>query len=210
MSQDTCSTLVLETRLLLNEASKNNFIKLRWVKAHVGHIGNELADNLAKAGALEDKPAENDSPLVPGVIIKHEIRGGINQLWTQEWQARKDCHQTKLWFSGPNKNLSEKIIRLPRNQISILIQLITGHNYLNYHQSKVDPLTDPICRSCLEDDESSEHIIARCPAFCRARNLILGNNFLRLDSLVWTPSMLLRFLTETSMESVLDPFLRED
>ena len=32
-------------------ATKN--VKLKYIKAHIGHVGNELADMLAKSGILE-------------------------------------------------------------------------------------------------------------------------------------------------------------
>ena len=34
----------------LNKLGKKMSVTLKWVKAHVGHIRNEVADELAKAG----------------------------------------------------------------------------------------------------------------------------------------------------------------
>ena len=51
-SHQTTSKLISEARDILNTASTGARIEIRWIKAHVGHYGNELADQLAKDGAL--------------------------------------------------------------------------------------------------------------------------------------------------------------
>ena len=43
---------------------------------------------------------------------------------------------------------------------------------------------DPICNKCGEDEETSEHFIAKCPAFARQRKQFLGNYFLKTEELV--------------------------
>ena len=45
------SSLVLECIQSLNKLGKKNKLVLQWIKAHVGHLGNEEADILAKSGA---------------------------------------------------------------------------------------------------------------------------------------------------------------
>ena len=36
----------------LTELADENTVKLKWIKAHTGHWGNEKADELAKAGTV--------------------------------------------------------------------------------------------------------------------------------------------------------------
>merc|ERR1712083_942164 len=56
----------------LNALGKNNSVHLRWVKAHVGIHGNEVADFLAKRGSsLGDGPT--DELLTPKVKQTNEI-----------------------------------------------------------------------------------------------------------------------------------------
>ena len=56
-------------------------------------------------------------------------------------------------------------MHLGRNDLGLCIRHLTGHSFLRYHRSKVNPSIDPMCRSCLEAKEESSHIILECPAF---------------------------------------------
>ena len=57
----------------LNDLGKKNRINLRWVKAHVGIHGNEVADFLSKKGSsLGDGPA--DELLTPHIKQKCGIK----------------------------------------------------------------------------------------------------------------------------------------
>ena len=72
------SKQVLNKITNLNEISSSNSVCLKWVKAHVGHPGNETADKLAKNGAdlLEDPIVVegNKIPVVTGGFIRSSIR----------------------------------------------------------------------------------------------------------------------------------------
>ncbi|XP_023220173.1 uncharacterized protein LOC111622086 [Centruroides sculpturatus] len=53
--------MALEIKNLINKHELN--IKIRWVKAHVGIMGNEKADALAKEATLQSEIAYNKIPL---------------------------------------------------------------------------------------------------------------------------------------------------
>ena len=62
-------------------------------------------------------------------------------------------------------NLPSNLLKLDRNNLSRLVQFLTGHNKLKRHKNIQDGITDPhSCRLCLEDEESLFHVIAECPA----------------------------------------------
>ena len=167
------SKLVEEAVMVLNSTSRKNPISIHWVKAHVGHKGNEEADDLAKQGCL----LSHELPSVPGIAItslKHQIRHCFFEMWSRRWEIHPACRQTKLWMPKPNKNTSFQMLQANRKEISLMVQIITGHNFLRRHSALMDPSISPECRLCMEEEETSFHVIAECPALVQARLLIFG------------------------------------
>ena len=127
------------------------------------------------------------------------------EAWNRIWHARGDCRQTKQWLPSINKLFSKEIILKNRKIYSMFVQLITGHNFLNRHESLVHPDKDPLCRLCLEEEETSFHVIAECPALCRQRWQVFGLPVSQTIPLKWTLNEVSSFLREASIADLLDP-----
>jgi hypothetical protein len=56
--------------------------------------------------------------------------------------------------------------------------ILTGHCHLKGHLFKLGLTDDPICERCLEDDESSKHILCDCEAIAYSRFRHLGQFFM--------------------------------
>ena len=140
-------------------------IELRWIKAHVGHHGNELADEAAKNGALQAVRSGNIRPTK--AFFKREIRERQLQDWNQKWISDPECRQTKLFYPEINRKESYKALKMNRKNISVYVRYVTGHNFLNRHNNLVDPSRYPtkLCRFCGEEEETSEHILTLCQRF---------------------------------------------
>jgi ribonuclease HI/retron-type reverse transcriptase len=201
-SSRVTSKFTKEAIIALNDASISNEVYLRWIKAHVGIPGNEEADKLAKIGS-KGTHLDEDLPLVSHKLVKGLLKARFYEQWNIRWQNSDDCRQTKQWFPSINPNLSHHVVMLDRKHFSLFVQLITGHNFMNRHQALVDKTTDPLCRLCLEDEETSFHIIAECPALAATRRELLGTPFLT-NPLVWSVSQVAGFLREASIGSLLD------
>ena len=153
----------------LNKTSRDKHVCIRWIQGHKGHHGNELADRLAKAAS--DLLVEGPGPFLP--LPKSEIKSLARQLTMEKWKAKwlnsDHCRQSKIFFPEPNPKLSRELLRLSRKDLGLCIRHLTGHSFLKYHRSKVDPAVDPQCRLCQEANEESAHIILECPAFQEER-----------------------------------------
>jgi hypothetical protein len=75
---------------------------------------------------------------------------------------------------GRNKDL----LRLNGDQLRWVVGILTGHCHLKGHLFKLGVTADPICERCLEDDESSIHILCDCEAVAYTRFRHLGQCFM--------------------------------
>lgn len=197
------SKMVWECAEALRGASAINKITLRWVKAHVGQTGNERADCLAKEGAmgypnsihLEGLPVSNSER-------RRECKELLLSKWTAAWLTRSDCRQTKQWFLQPNMKAAKDILSMNRKELSSVVQVVTGHNFLGRHCAVVGDVENDECRLCMEDEESSFHIVAECPALAGFRREIFGYPTLA-SPLVWSNQMR-TFLRGRSIVQLLD------
>jgi len=146
------SKLVKSTIETLNESGNKNFVSLRWVKAHVGHPGNEKADELAKKGASDRSLLSGDLPAVSINFVKNHLRSKFEEHWSEIWHKRIDCRQTKQWLPAVNRILSYQVLDTDRRVFSSLVQLITGHNFLKRHSALLKEIPDADCRLCLEEE----------------------------------------------------------
>ena len=183
----------------LNQLSLQTEVELKWVKAHVNIPGNEIADKQAKLGS-KNRTNKVECP-VPISWAKQLIKQGSYQEWTHRWYYSKTARQTKIWFPSLNRNFSRSLIHLDRADLGLTVEMLTGHNRLNQHESIVDKDLSPTCRLCEEEEESSYHIIGECPRLLHKRWEAFGEPFLDLDP-VWKPRSFLKFLLTAKIKEM--------
>ena len=185
--------------------ASSNTVTLRWVRAHVGHVLNEVADQLAKKGTEDNLDVTHLH--VPKAVVKTGVNNHLIKLWDNRWKALETCRQTKLFFPIVNIPRSKKLLRLSRQDLGLLIQVATGHGYNNYHHGKINPGVDPTCRLCLEEDETVHHIVADCPALAAPRFELFGVPYSIQTNQVfpWCQVKLLIFLKRPEVRDLLVP-----
>ena len=179
------SQIVWDTVKLLNMAAEclSGSLTLRWCEAHVegsmAHRGNALSDELAKRAA-ESGRALVPEPELPSrtlASVKREVHYYLQNQWARRWvngwRKNPPCRETKLFFPTLNLSKSKKLLfgGNSRKGYSILLQMITGFNFLAYHETRIGRMQDSRCRYCNVPGttESPEHIFSTCESFGRLR-----------------------------------------
>ena len=140
------SSIVEECLSALNRLSEKNKVILQWIKAHVGHAGNEAADLYAKLGSETKVSGPEPFLPVPQSFIDTKISDKIKQKWTKRWSKEKSCRQTKLWFETISTKFKAFLAKGSRIEVGRLVQFITGHCNLRRHQNLIN---NEVCKSKL-------------------------------------------------------------
>ena len=145
-----------ECKKALNQLVERNNVALTWVPGHSWIKGNEKTDQLAKKGAagrlIGPEPILSLAPCCTKLAIKNWVVQKHKEYWAQV----KDCRQA-ITFLGKCRrmDLAREILDMPKNDTRIMVQILTGHNHLNYHKHKMGLTSNMACRRCDRDDETS-------------------------------------------------------
>ena len=114
-------------------------------------------------------------------------------ICTAEWQQLPTCRMTKIFFPKPDKNKTKKLLKHGRAYLRRIIECTTGHNNLNYLQSKIHPEdVSELCIFCEEEPETFDHLLNECPCFQQARFDILHNQPI-INTLNWNSDDIIAF-----------------
>ena len=143
--------------------------------------------------------AHPSAPTNPQTLYNKIKTETINK-WKMRWKRDTTCRQTRLMLPHPNPIFTKFLFTLSRTEVSLLLQFVTGHNYLKYHLYNTGRADDPMCRLCNEDNETAWHIMAVCPRlfFIRADHLCA----MQLDHMPH-PRALLNFLKDPKINSLI-------
>jgi ribonuclease HI len=119
---------VLQAQSTLNKLGENHQVTVRWIKARAAWLYNKAADKAAKKGANSRRYCP--SPATPMANLKMELKLDKHTAWTNRWQTQTPARQSKFFFTAPNQKLSRQLLRLPKFNLSRIMQLTTGHCHL--------------------------------------------------------------------------------
>ena len=184
---------ILEWLFLLQH--KQKVVRFCWVPAHVGVVGNELADQLAKSG-VSRIPVNRALPCSDYVP---EIKQNMKSVWQFHWT---------LEIGNKMREITDTInpwtyTCRERQQETTLCRLRIGHTRLT-HGFLMNGNPQPFCEDCLVP-LTIKHIFVECPSLIEIRNRcftkVRGEDF-KLSIILGSSAdedKVLRFLKEAGL-----------
>jgi hypothetical protein len=96
-------------------------VKLGWVKAHAGIMGNELADTLAKKAAKNESLTEEYNR-IPKSVVTRELEEESVTKWQRNGTQTTKGSTTKEYFPDAGERLKMQL-----NLTQNFTAMVTGH-----------------------------------------------------------------------------------
>jgi len=138
---------------------------------------------LAKEAAMTDFIGPEPVLRMSIQTVRHDICQSSLQEQLRLWRNISGCRQAKLYLQGPDLGLTRFALRLSRNELRLIVGLITGHIALNKHLSVMKISTDPICPLCKEAEETAMHFLGQCAATMHLRLKLMGSAILTSEEI---------------------------
>lgn len=158
---------------------------VQWIPSHVSISGNEIADQLAKAGVTSNVAVSHKIPLKDAFL---NAKSSLERRTNQWYEAYSEEKGTKFYERHPKfyKAAWYKNVDMKGSNVKLINRLMTTHDYSKYWLHRMKISDDADCELCGEP-ETSEHLILHCPRFGRIRmQFSFDNKFLNLTELFKT------------------------
>ena len=168
------SKLVIQCVQTLNMLGATNTCTIEWVPGHSGIKGNEQADSQAKIGAATKFIGPLPVFPVSFVHIKSELCKIKKEKICKRWNRLETCRQTKLFFPVPDITRSNHLMTLSRQNMKLIVSMITGHCDFRKHLNVMGLSDEPSCPKCGSDEDTPEHFYLTCSFYKQTREVVFG------------------------------------
>ncbi|XP_063373833.1 uncharacterized protein LOC134661622 [Cydia amplana] len=173
-------------------------VKFVWVPSHIGVLGNENADFLARTIVNMSDPSTGTDIISS---LKKRMIGNWGKHWYCCTEIENKAHAYSLldvpvnstpWFCK-FKNI------VHRKFYTTITRMRIGHYCLNFHLHRKNIVPSPYCDRCqMQEAQSLDHIIFDCPSFGIQRLMLMDEllNIYGAPNLI--PSTVTDLLKETT------------
>ena len=141
---------------------------------------------------------------MPKVELKNKISDFFYNVWDKRWKEYKGARMAKLFYDHPCPKQAKYVLKLGRLELSRFLRLVSGHNGLVYFKNKIDGDINPICRFCLDADETFYHFITSCPAFWESRREIFKDSNIADNNQDWSVRNMIIFSNLPGVREAID------
>jgi len=140
-------------------------------------LRNCIADELARQGTTADILRDKDTVGMPMSTCKLLLRQRRYTFSNNHWNSISTCHNSRLTWPNYNSKRTKALLQCSREDISTLLNALTGHCLIGTHALRLGLSNHDFCRSCkqIDEEESIEHLLCFCPAHNLKRFHTLGS-----------------------------------
>lgn len=165
-------SLICSIRDLLHSMSLAHVsVVLAWIPGHLGIIGNEMADSIAKEASVHGSLSNIPIPVRDYFPI---LKTKFHHQWSSEWKKSsliKGHQYSLIQTSIPVKPWFHKYTSMPKKYISSITRMRLGHTCCLSHLARFHIVSSPYCDCGSED--SLDHNFFECPINDQFPNFIL-------------------------------------
>lgn len=148
------SNCIVRDIFLMLQQSANKFLEISWTKAHIGTLGNERADCLAKSVIIEDNYDIYEDLQYPISVINRYNKMKIVQDWQNDWKRSEKGRDTYMIL---NKVNTEFLV------CNYVVQFfVSGHGSFPTFLHKIGKRRSNKC-DCGDLGNVTHYIFSRCP-----------------------------------------------
>ena len=123
-----------------------------------------------------------------------------------EWSKTFAVCPPKVFYAMWRDRFSKGLLKMGKRDLRVATQILTGHADLNYHLRKLNRDIAPTCSLCQEENETVEHVLARCPMLWKLRVELFDSHVTTITDILerYDISRLVKFMIKSGTLKTLD------